>query len=120
MDTPLLKRLREHLGSITKSQFEKEWKEIEDMGFGDNCMSIDEFAASLMWTPCLLICREKIITGMSKWIQDYPSTSLSFGLANKIYNKDFDNQLIKLIDKMNVTDNEKQFLFTELKKYYKS
>jgi hypothetical protein len=29
MNTPLLQRLREHLASISKEQFRKEWSEIE-------------------------------------------------------------------------------------------
>jgi len=32
-DTPMLKRLRSHLSSISADQFQTEWAEIEAMGF---------------------------------------------------------------------------------------
>jgi len=32
MNTPLLQKLREHLSSISKEQFRKEWTDIESLG----------------------------------------------------------------------------------------
>lgn len=45
MNTPLLQKLREHLASISKEQFRKEWSEIESLGLeGPN---YEEFIQSL-------------------------------------------------------------------------
>jgi hypothetical protein len=45
MNTPLLQKLREHLASISKEQFRKEWTEIESLGLeGPN---YEEFIQSL-------------------------------------------------------------------------
>ena len=117
MNTPLLQRLRKHLNSITPAQFQKEWKEIEDMGFTADVPAV-EFAQTLLWTEELWKCREKIQSAMSRWIQRQPSTSLSFETANKIYNQLFNNELKDLIGKLNISETDKLFLFTELKKYY--
>jgi hypothetical protein len=45
MNTPLIQKLREHLASISKEQFRKEWSEIESLGLdGPN---YEEFIQSL-------------------------------------------------------------------------
>lgn len=45
MNTPLLQKLREHLASISKEQFQKEWAEIEFLGLeGPN---YEEFIQSI-------------------------------------------------------------------------
>lgn len=45
MNTPLLQKLREHLASINKEQFRKEWSEIEALGLEGPTM--EEFIHSI-------------------------------------------------------------------------
>jgi hypothetical protein len=51
MDTPILNKLRQHLASITPEQFQKEWDEIEAMGFSGP--SIEDFLKSIRLTPTI-------------------------------------------------------------------
>lgn len=45
MNSPLLQKLREHLASISKEQFRKEWSEIEALGLEGPTM--EEFIHSI-------------------------------------------------------------------------
>ena len=45
MNTPLLNKLREHLASISKEEFRKEWAEVKAMGLEGPTM--DEFIHSI-------------------------------------------------------------------------
>jgi hypothetical protein len=51
MDTPILNKLRQHLASITQEQFQKEWDEIEALGYGGP--SMEEFLKSLYLIPTI-------------------------------------------------------------------
>jgi hypothetical protein len=47
MNTPLLQELKQHLASITKAEFQKEWSEIKELGLEGP--TIEEFLRSISY-----------------------------------------------------------------------
>lgn len=81
MDTPILNKLRKHLASISKEQFQKEWAEIEAMGLEGP--SIEDFLRSLRLCPTISEINplETFGTGISEEFITCPAGHSTYAMA---------------------------------------
>lgn len=81
MDTPILNKLREHLASISREQFQKEWAEIEAMDLEGP--SIEDFLKSLRLTPTISEINhlETFGTGLSEEYSTSPAGHSTYAMA---------------------------------------